>query len=133
MKKIIFISAIFLSLIQMYSCKKDLNVTPVDQFSDASVWADPSLTQTFVNNIYGGIPHGFSNINMGSLVDESVYNAGDGSFEVLKSLITPDNLYVFDSKWGSSPGTTIRSWGTGYKYVRACDLFFEKIDNVPFD
>jgi len=133
MKKLIFVLVIFLSLTQIYSCKKDLNLKPVDQFSDASVWADASLTQTFVNNIYGGIPHAFSNINMGSLVDESFYNADAGTIDVGKSLIDPSNLIVFDNNYWTSPGTKIRSWGITYKYIRAADLFFEKIDNVPFD
>jgi len=133
MKKVIFGLIVFLSLAQIYSCKKDLNLKPIDQFSDASVWADASLTQAFVNNIYGGIPHAFSNINMGALVDESFYNADGGTVDAGKSLITSDNLLVFDQYWWTSPGTRIRSWGTSYKYIRACNIFLEKIAAVPFD
>src|SRR4051812_27736286 len=92
-------SFLFLAIILtgFASCKKDLRLTPVDQISDAAVWTDPALVQTFVNNIYGGIPHGFGNINMGSIVDESFYNADDNTIDVGKSLITPNNLLVFDA------------------------------------
>lgn len=132
MKKIIIYSVVFLVFAQLYSCKKDLNVNPVDQYSDASVWSDPSLVQTFVNDIYGGIPHGFSNIMMSSVVDEAVYNADCGSWDVNKSLITPSNLNLFDMNYWTSMATRLRSWGSNYKYIRSCNLFFSKIDGVPF-
>ena len=70
MKKLLLFSFVLILIAQLYSCKKDLNVKPVDKYSDASVWGDPALAQTFVNNIYGGIPHGFSNIMMSSISDE---------------------------------------------------------------
>ena len=119
------------AIIGLASCKKDLRLTPVDQISDASVWTDPALVQTFVNNIYGGIPHGFGNINMGSIVDESYYNADDGTLDVGKSLISPSNLIVFDAGH-SSVNSRLRSWALIYKYVRSCNIFFSKIENVPY-
>src|SRR6266542_2906926 len=130
MKKILLFSFVLIVIAQ--SCKKDLNVKPVDKYSDASVWGDPALAQTFVNNIYGGIPHGFSNIMMSSISDEAVYNADGGTWDADKSLITPSNLIVFDFNWWTSPSTKLRGWGSSYKYIRACDLFFDKIDGVPF-
>src|SRR6266536_2499602 len=130
MKKILLFSFVLIVIAQ--SCKKDLNVKPVDKYSDASVWGDPALAQTFVNNIYGGIPHGFSNIMMSSISDEAVYNADGGTWDADKSLITPSNLIVFDFNWWTSPSTKLRGWGSSYKYIRACYLFFDKIDGVPF-
>jgi hypothetical protein len=132
MKKIFLFLLGFTGLMLFNSCKKDLNVKPVDQYSDASVWSDPALAQTFVNNIYGGVPHGFSNVMMSSICDESVYNANGGDWDVVKSLITPSNLNLFSHDWWTSQGTRLRSWGLTYKYVRACNIFFEKIDGVPF-
>ncbi len=132
MKKILLFSFVLITIAQLYSCKKDLNVKPVDKYSDASVWGDPALAQTFVNNIYGGIPHGFSNVMMSSISDEAVYNANGGDWDVVKSLITPSNLMLFDYNWWTSPATKLRGWGSSYKYIRACDLFFDKIDGVPF-
>src|SRR6266498_911608 len=132
MKKLLLFSFVLIVIAQFYSCKKDLNVKPVDKYSDASVWGDPALAQTFVNNIYGGIPHGFSNVMMSSISDEAVYNANGGDWDVVKSLITPSNLMLFDYNWWTSPATKLRGWGSSYKYIRACDLFFDKIDGVPF-
>lgn len=132
MKKLILYSFVLICIVQTYSCKKDLNVNPVDKYSDASIWGDPALAQTFVNNIYGGIPHGFSNVMMSSICDEAVYNADCGTWDVDKSLITSSNLILFDANYWTSPATKLRSWGSCYKYIRACDLFFQKIDGVPF-
>lgn len=71
MKKCNHILTALLILFTVVSCKKDfLNQAPKDKYSDESVWKDPALIQAFVNNIYMGIPHGFSNIMLSSLVDE---------------------------------------------------------------
>lgn len=128
-KSLLILSVVFIGFT---ACKKDLNVTPVDQISDVAVWSDPALVQTFVNGIYDGIPHGFSNINMGSLVDESFYNADCGTIDVGKSLVSPSNLIVFDGGYWTSPGTRLRSWSLSYKFIRSCNIFLSKIDNVPY-
>ena len=73
MKKINYMLSMLLLFLTAVSCKKDfLNQEPKGQYNEATTWKDPSLIQAFVNNVYHGIPHGFSNIMMSSLVDESV-------------------------------------------------------------
>jgi hypothetical protein len=133
MKKQLYILGVALMLLQITSCKKDLDISPVDQFSDASVWKDPSLIQTFVNNIYGGIPHGFSNIMMSALDDEAMYNADFGTSNVTKSLITPSDLSIFDQNYWTGLRQRLMNWALIYKYVRPCNIFFSKIDAVHFD
>src|SRR5437764_6351853 len=115
------------------SCKKDfLNITPLDAYSDEQVWKDPALAKTFVNNIYLGIPHGFSNIMMSSMVDETMYNADFGSSNVTKSLITPSDLSIFDPGFWTGNRERGVQWTTVYKFVRAANLFFEKIQKATF-
>ena len=133
MKKLLYILGIAITLSPIISCKKDLNISPVDKFSDASVWKDPSLIQTFVNNIYGGIPHGFSNIMMSALDDEAMYNADFGTSNVTKSLITPSDLSIFDTNFWTAWRQRLMNWAFVYKYVRACNIFFSKIDGATFD
>ncbi|MGN6601277.1 MAG: RagB/SusD family nutrient uptake outer membrane protein [Ginsengibacter sp.] len=133
MKKLLYILVTAIITLPIISCKKDLNISPVDQFSDASVWKDPSLIQTFVNNIYGGIPHGFSNIMMSALDDEAMYNADFGTSNVTKSLITPSDLSIFDANYWTGMRQRLMNWAIVYKYVRACNIFFSKIDGVTFD
>lgn len=114
------------------SCKKDfMNLQPQDAYSDEAVWSDPALVQTFVNNIYLGIPHGFSNIMMSSMVDETSYNADFGSSNVTKSLISPSDYSIFDESYWTGNRQRQMSWSMVYKFVRPANIFFEKIDAVP--
>lgn len=120
------------AVLTQLSCKKELDVLPVDQFSDASVWTDASLIQTFVNNIYSGVPHGFGCIMMASMADESMYNADFGSSNVTKSLINPNDFAIFDANFWASNLKQL-NWTTTYKYVRATNVFFSKIDASPVE
>ena len=125
---IISIASIFMQL----SCKKQLDILPVDQFSDVSVWNDAALIQTYVNNIYSGVPHGFGCIMMASMADESMYNADFGSSNVTKSLINPSDFAIFDPNFWASNLKQL-NWTTEYKFVRATNVFFSKIDASPVE
>ena len=126
MKRILLIILTAGSLTQ-FSCKKQLDVLPVDQFSDASVWNDASLIQTYINNIYSGVPHGFGCIMLASMADESMYNADFGSSNITKSLINPSDFGIFDANFWASNLKQL-NWTTQYKFVRAANVFFSKID-----
>ncbi len=132
MKRIYYILlAAFLS--GTVSCKKDfMNLQPQDKYSDEAVWKDPALVQTFVNNIYLGVPHGFSNIMMSSIVDESMYNADFESSNVTKSLLTPSYLGIFDAGFWTANRQRLMNWEFVYKFIRPANIFFEKVDEVPF-
>ncbi len=132
MKRILSIILVAAVLMQLSSCTKQLDISPVDQFSDASVWNDASLIQTFVNNIYSGVPHGFGCIMMASMADESKYNADFGSSNVTKSLLNPSDLSIFDAGFWAS-NLKQYNWTTAYKYVRATNVFFDKIETAPID
>ena len=128
---IILTAAIMLSVV---ACKKDfMDLQPLDKYSDEAVWKDPALVQTFVNNIYLGVPHGFSNIMMSSMVDESMYNADFGSSNVTKSLVTPSDLSIFDVGFWSGNRQRMMNWSMVYQFVRPANVFFEKIGQVPFE
>lgn len=132
MKKTIYILLTsVLVLFNTISCKNDLDIQPLDQFAEDAVWKDPALVTTFVNNIYLGIPHGFSNMMMASLSDESMYNADFGSSNVTKCLVTASDYSVWDFWSGNRYKGMI--WQNVYKYIRACNLFLEKIESTPFD
>jgi hypothetical protein len=132
MKRILSIIVGVVLLMQLPSCKKQLDVLPVDQFADANVWADASLIQTFVNNIYSGVPHGFSCIMMASMADESMYNADFGSSNITKSLMNSSDMSIFDPNFWAA-NLKQYHWATEYKFVRATNLFFNKIDAAPID
>ncbi|HZH37313.1 MAG TPA: RagB/SusD family nutrient uptake outer membrane protein, partial [Flavisolibacter sp.] len=132
MKKIIY-SFLALALLSTTACKKDfLNQKPLDKYSDEAVWKDPSLVQTFVNNIYLGIPHGFSNIMMSAIVDETTYNADFGSSNVTLSRVTPSDYSIFDEGYWTGNRQRGMNWSIVYKFIRSANLFFEKVDGVQF-
>ena len=109
-----------------------MNLQPSDKFSDEAVWKDPALMQLFVNNIYLGVPHGFSNIMMSSLVDESMYNADFGSSNVTKSLISPSDYGIFDENYWTGNRQRGMNWSMVYKFIRSANLYFEKSVDAPF-
>ncbi|NEW83083.1 MAG: RagB/SusD family nutrient uptake outer membrane protein [Mariniphaga sp.] len=127
----ILIISIFCLLIS--GCKKDfLNVTPLDQYSEEGVWKDPALIQSFVNNIYLGIPHGFSALMLSSCADESMAVWDWESSSVTKCLLTPSYLGIFDIGFWTSKMRYI-TWNNSFKQIRACNLFLDKIEGVKFD
>ena len=133
MKRVYYIILLF-AIVGAASCKKDfLNQQPLDKFSDEAVWKDPALIQTFVNNIYHGIPHGFSNIMMSSMVDETTYNADFGSSNVTKSLVSPSDLSIFEESYWTGNRQRGMNWSIVYKFVRSANIFFEKIETAPFE
>lgn len=135
MKRIHYILLIALYSIAITGCKKDfLDQKPSDKYSDDAVWGDPALVQAFVNNIYSGIPYPFSTLMMSSAVDESMAVWDWETSNVVNSLLTPSYLAMWDPNfWVPSTHEKFMSWAPSYKNIRACNLFLEKIDKVPFD
>lgn len=133
MKKLLYILSVTLMLLQVTSCKKSfLELKPLDQYDSISVWngSDPSLIQSFINNIYLGLPDGFigDRFITSSYVDETmlVFNRNTGSINL--SLISPSAFYDFDNNEGSSDNYV---WENAFKNIRACNLFFDNIENSP--
>jgi hypothetical protein len=89
------------------------------------------MIEHFVNNIYWYIGHSFDRPMIGVLTDESLFDPGSdqGHANVMKSLITPSDYGVFDS-WSR---TQKMRWEHHYKYIRACNLFFDQTEQHTYD
>jgi hypothetical protein len=134
MKKTVYTLGVALALATATSCNTDfLEKQPLDQFSETAVWNDPALVETFVNNIYYGVPHGFFGIMLSSATDESMAVWDFESSNVTKSQITPSYLGLWDENFWTGGRFKGMSWANAYKNIRAANLFFEKIADVPFD
>lgn len=115
----------------MTSCKKDvLNKTPLDSYTDQSVWNDLSLAEAFTNNLYNVLPNAEHNWNnttnrtwaLSSACDEAYNKFNDYNATVMNSgSLTPDNLDIFDI------------WAPTYGIIQNCNIFLSKIDKVPGD
>jgi starch-binding outer membrane protein, SusD/RagB family len=137
MRKLIYIlSAIALMGIAT-SCKKDfLDTQPLGAYSDASVWTDPNLVATFVNEIYqNALGWPFAIERLSDYVDETSFTPDWGAFDFNKSLMTQDGLMGWSTYWDAydpTLNTYHYQWGPLYKNIRACNLFFSKIDGVKY-
>jgi hypothetical protein len=130
MKRTKYIITILLTgFLFMMSCSKDfLETTPSTEFSDKSVWKDPPLVETFINNIYWRLDEPFSSGRLkANLVDEGHYRGNAPSLNFNKSLLTPDQIP------GLSTPSRYLTWADIYKSIRYCNIFFEKIKTVPFE
>ncbi len=135
MKNKIFILSLLFITLSFNSCNKDfLDKKPLSEYSGDIVWNDLALVQTFVNDIYNNIPHGFTELMMSSLSDETILTFDGGSSNVTKSLVTPSDYSVFNagSAWFSARAVRM-SWDWIYKSVRECNLFLEQVEKNTFD
>ncbi len=133
MKQILKIFILILIVGLTNSCQKDyLQLDPLSDYSDAAVWNDPALIETFVNNIYRnalGFP--FSIERLSDYVDESHFTPDWDVTNFNKSLITSDGLMGWEVDW-ATPHTLHYRWAPLYSNVRACNIFFQKTAGVDF-
>lgn len=134
MKRIHIILAVVLTVGLITSCQKDfLQLEPLSDYSDAAVWNDPALIETFVNDIYRQALHlPFSIERLSDYVDESHFTPDWDVTNFNKSLMTSDNLMGWDVDW-ASPYTMHFRWGPLYSAIRACNIFFEKMEGKEFE
>lgn len=95
-----------------------LNITPLNQITNAAVWRDTGLMQAYINNIYITIGLGEFNSTSGlsDLDDESVWT--NGAKAVVQSTVTASNMDVLG---GSRFSWLV--WGTVYSAIRECNDF----------
>lgn len=129
MKVIKNISKLLLGLLFLVSCNKDfLETTPLTEFSEKSVWSDPALVETLINQVYWRLDEPFSSGRLkANLVDEGHYRGNAASLNFNKSLLTVDQIP------GLSTPSRYLTWNDLYKSIRYCNIFFEKVKTVPFD
>lgn len=128
MKRLQKISAVLL-LLGFQACNQDfLETVPYTEFSETAVWGDPALAETFINDIYFRLDEPLSDGRMkANIVDEAHYRGNGGSRDFANSLVTQDNLLV----WPASL-SRFRSWNDLYKHIRYCNIFLEKVGEIPF-
>ncbi|MDR3251746.1 MAG: RagB/SusD family nutrient uptake outer membrane protein, partial [Tannerella sp.] len=113
------------------SCNDYLETKPGDKYDDVAVWSDQTLAESFVFNIYMGIPYPFQWYVNASLVDEAIPVQNDGVVtRVLTSTMTPDDKGVFVDNWAYAMNNWW--WNDLFSCIRACNLFFEKVSDIPF-
>ena len=110
MKKIYKILILFLVVGLTNSCQKDfLQLDPLSDYSDAAVWNDPALIETFVNNIYrGALGLPFSIERLSDYVDESHFTPDWDVTNFNKCLMTSDGLMGWEVDWGQENNSMMK-------------------------
>lgn len=122
------------------SCTKSVFVKdPLDRFSDEAVWGDLALVNIFENEVYNGVDNWVTGgLAPSSMVDDAYSNFNwCAERTVTHGELTADNSnrvdVVYNKGGGYPPNNQSGKWGYMYKKIRAINLFFSKIDNVPGD
>ncbi len=131
MKKLLYSLIILFVGFHFISCEDFLDLQPRSEYGEEAVWSDPALFEHFVNNIYWNIGHSLDRPMLGVFTDESMFDPGsdEGHANVMKCLITPDYYGVFDT-WSR---TQKMRWEHHYQFIRACNLFFDQVENRTYD
>ncbi len=125
MNKIIRNIVLIIALSAMFSaCKKDfLNTLPLDKPPASTVWADPSLSEAFVTDIYNVYHDGILNQeSMDCITDNALYNFGRA--DIMEGNISPSSTGWVNNTY---------EWGEMYFRIRATNLALENLASATFD
>lgn len=132
MKRIKYIFKLFLLVVVISSCNKDLLITePLGEYSETTVWKDPALAQTFVNKFYRNLGIAYKIGMQACFIDEAHFTPDWGISDFNKGLLTPDQIPGWNDQMGGVLPPVL--WNSEYKNIRATNIFFSKIDGVEFD
>jgi hypothetical protein len=114
----------------IFSCNKGvLDQNPLSMYSDATVWKDPSLIGTFLNNTYRSMPTGFyvtQGLPLSCLSDEAACR-NNTNFDIInKGNISPSALGPLDY-WTSSGNQSY------YDVISKCNVFLGNITRSSID
>ncbi len=103
-----------------------LNTKPLGEVSQADVWTDPALMEAYVNDIYRALQNGgFHEEQLASMTDEAMFIHGRAIAQVSQSNVSADgNHFTDNGKW-------MWTWQNMYRSIRACNAFFEQVENSP--
>jgi len=96
--------------------------------SDAAVFADPKLTQAFLNDMYRGMGHGLYEIMLASVSDETHFIHDYHTSEIVTSIITSSYRAALDD-----PRFSHFNWSSNFSRIRQTNIFLSHIDATTFD
>jgi len=120
---------ILLFILTISSCVDILETNPKTEYSDADVWGDPNLVETFINEMYRALDDPLTQRGPAVFSDEAHRRTNGAIQNFNASLMTSDNL----QGWVGDRAQYRLVWHELYKNIRATNLFFENIDRVDFD
>jgi len=125
MKRIIYnFSAVVVMGLLFGACNKDfLNTLPLDKPAASTVWADPSLSEAFVTDIYNVYHDGILNQeSMDCISDNCLYNFGRA--DIMEGNISPSATGWVNNTY---------EWNEMYNRIRATNLALQNLGTATFD
>lgn len=130
MMSVKYIFFCILTLVFITSCENMLDKKPLTEISEEDLWNDPELVQAYVNSRYNQIRHGWAAGMLSSCVDETDVVWGNvGCEPFIFAEMSSTNLGRLNGGWWRND---YRSWSTVWSNISSCNIFLEKIDDVPF-
>ena len=126
MKKVTKIILSLILVLLLPACEsKLLDKTPLDSYSDATVWSDPALASAYLSYVYNNLNHGFRAVMLGSVADEMPVGRGSSSQPYNLGTMTPSAL---SGAYGN-PFFTHLSW-PNFANIQRVNLFLDNIDLI---
>ena len=117
---------LLLSAVLATSCKQDfLNTQPLDKISSEATWADGSLAEAFIYNIYSFLVYGgFDEEMLASMTDEAMFtHAGRSVSRFNQAEESPSNLTKFHATY---------NWSDMYLAIRQANTAIERLPESTF-
>ena len=105
-----------------------MNMNPLDQVSDVDVWNDPALAETFLNDMYAGMGHGYEGTSLWAMSDDGHNIRFGDTHQQTQSIISPANLGAL----GGGRFSRYR-WGDLYGRIRQVNIFLSRIDEANIE
>ncbi|MDO9341641.1 MAG: RagB/SusD family nutrient uptake outer membrane protein [Bacteroidales bacterium] len=128
MKKLTNIILSLILVLLLPACESELlDKTPLDSYSDATVWSDPALASAYLSYCYQYLNYGLRAVMLGSVCDEMPVGRGSSNQPYNAGTISPDNLGGAQG----NPFFTHLSWSSGnWQNVQRLNLFLDNIDLI---
>jgi starch-binding outer membrane protein, SusD/RagB family len=105
----------FLLVAAMTGCKKDLDLQPLDQISDATFWKTPNDFMLFTNDFYNGLQGAH---NYTENTSDIAYGIGNDPATGSDNRSKSNGSYL--------PKANSELWNNSYKYIRATNYLLQK-------
>lgn len=106
------------------ACNDILDKTPLDQYSDATVWSNPELASSYLNYCYNGLGHGLLSVKGSNFTDEAIYGRGMSTATLLDGSMTPD---AAENTHFTGTGSYV--WGS-FSQIQRLNKFLDNIDLI---
>ena len=123
--KYICLSAAAGLTLSLSSCSDFMDLTPEDQYDEATVWSDADLAKTVVNDVYSYVCDIAQEVNPDAWTDDAFFTHVYGCRDINEATVSPSNLGAYDRD--DCPF----KWSKQYKGIYRANLVLANIDNVP--